>query len=56
MEPADWKPVYMTDEERADIAARLIMHGEDSPDPRERTRCLWLASILVFATTPEVRA
>jgi hypothetical protein len=56
MNTPEWTPVYLTETERADIAARLIMHGEDANRPEERTRCLELAGIFVFGTSAETRA
>lgn len=59
MQPEDWKPVYLTDDERAEICAVLITHAEERSigGMRDRARRLYyLAALLVFATEPGVWA
>lgn len=59
LELPDWQPVYLTEDERADIASVLITHAEErriGEQEDKARRLYYLAGLLVFATSPEVRA
>lgn len=59
MNPEDWKPVYLTDSERAVIASTLIVRAENKRelgDEAKAKHLYYLAGLITFATSPEVRA
>jgi hypothetical protein len=55
----DWTPVYLTEDERAEISAILICNAEIRRDlgfEEKSRRSYYLAGLITFATSPEVRA
>ena len=58
MDAPKWDPVYLTDDERYDIASNLIVNAEaNKEDGQEDTarRLYYLAGLLAFATSEAVR-
>lgn len=58
MEPEDWTPVYLTEDERAEITAHLIMLAEERQIGQQENRArrlYYLAGLVTFATSPGVR-